>query len=255
MKRFLLCAGVQSSVKSLSWLRRAVEVRPPDGVLFAGGVLAAPRHYAARQGTAWGLTHEDGLLIEQFFETLGRLGVFCAVIPGPADTPLEDFLRMGMHAEIESPGVHLAHATVIEKGDMAVCGLGGNVSEANATDPDMCSRTLAEYYLRPLWTAKQPHKVLLLSAPPPGPLGGDHGSKFTADLIDSYHPNLCVVAGPSEQRGSQRFARTLVINPGRLADGWAAWLDWNRPVDEQVEVLDLRHPDPTAVPEETGVGD
>ena len=59
------------------------------------------------------------------------------------------------------------------------------------------------------------------------------------DLIDSYHPTLCVVAGTTERRGSQRIAHTLVVNPGRLADGSVAWLDWNRSRGEQVEILPL----------------
>jgi Icc-related predicted phosphoesterase len=239
----------------LAWLRQVVERRRPDGILFAGGVLDTARRYAPRDGTAWGLTREDAGFLEQFLEALGRLGVFSALIPGPMDTPLEDFLRMGMHAEIEFPGVHLVHATLVERGDIAVCGVGGVICEGSACELDTCSRTLAEYYLRPLWTAKQPHRILLLATPPKGPLGGEEGTTVMADLIDSYHPSLCVVAGPSGRRGTQRIAHTLVINPGYLAEGWAAWLDWNRAAEEQVEFLNLRALEPAGVAAEVGVGD
>jgi hypothetical protein len=223
----------------LDWLRQVVAKRRPDGILFAGGVLDPARHYAPQTTTEWGLTAEDARFLEQFFETLGHLSLFSAVIPGPVDTPLEDFLRMGMHAELEFPGVHLAHATLVEKGDIAVCGLGGGIADGPSMDPTTCSRTLAEYHLRSLWTAKQPHKILLLATPPIGPLGGEQGGAVINDLIDSYHPSLCVVAGPSERRGTQRIASTLVINPGHLAESWAAWLDWNRPTDECVEFLNI----------------
>jgi hypothetical protein len=223
----------------LEWLRRVVDQRRPEGILFAGGVLELSRHYAAKI-TPWGLTHADGLFLEKFFATLGDLGVFSAIIPGPMDTPLEDFLRLGMQAEIDFPALHLVHATLVEKGDIAVCGLGGGLAEHPPCGNGSCSRPLAAYYLRPLWTARQPHKILLLSVPPTGPLADKEGNPLAGELIDSYHPSLCVVAGSSERRGLQRIAHTVVINPGSLAEGWAAWLDWNRVVDEQVELLNLR---------------
>jgi len=49
---------------------------------------------------------------------------------------------------------------------------------------------------------------------------------------------LCVVAGRTERRGVQRIASTLVVNPGCLADGSAAWLDWNQRSGDQVEFLE-----------------
>lgn len=255
MRRFLLCSGVQGRPKSLEWLRHAVSRRQPDGILFAGGVLDTARHYVPKATSEWGLTREDAVFIEHFFETLGQLGVFAAVIPGPVDTPVEDFLRMGMHAEIDYPNVHVVHATLVEKGDIAVTGVGGCISENSVTDPATCSRTFAEYCLRSLWTARQPHKILLLANPPTGPLGGDKGSALTGDLVDSYHPRLCVVGGSSERRGTQHVASTLVLNPGHLAEGWAAMLDWNRAADDQVEFLNLRNLEVARVTADIGVGD
>jgi hypothetical protein len=119
--------------------------------------------------------------------------------------------------------------------------LGGELTEAEErTEDRVCyARPSAEYFLRTLWRSEQPHKVLLLSVAPPGPLGGEFGNRVCGDFIDSYHPSLCVVAGTTERRGSQWIAHTLVVNPGRLADGSAAWLDWNRAKGEQVEFLRL----------------
>jgi Icc-related predicted phosphoesterase len=236
-------------------LRRAARLRQPEAILFAGGILGGVREYAARGATPWGLTHEDALFVERFFETLGELGSFAAVIPGPADTPLEEFLRIGMHAEVDFPGVHLVHATLVQKGDVAVCGVGGRIGTGGAADADTPSRTLTEYYLRSLRAARQPHRILLLAAPPTGALGGTDGSSLMGELIDSHHPTLCVVGGQDERRGSQRVASTLVINPGHLAEGSAAWLDLGRPAQEAVEFLDLRHPGGTGVVTELGVCD
>jgi hypothetical protein len=240
MRRLLVCAGLHSRPRGLEWLCQVVQAREPDGVVFAGGVLDEVRQHGARPAPAEGLTPADGRFLEQFFRVLGKLGVFSAVIPGPADVPLEDFLRLGMHAEIESPQVHVAHATLITRADVAVCGVGGRLWESRANGRGGYSRTLAEYHLRPLWTAPKPHRILLLPAPPPGPLGGEQGSPLVGQLIDSFHPSLCVVCGPNERRGSERIAQTLVINPGHLAEGWAALLDWHCPRDEQVEFVNLR---------------
>lgn len=239
MRRLLLCAGIHGKPRCLNWLQKTVEQREPDALIFAGGVLDLARQYAPRT-TSWGMTRADALFVEKFFAALGKLGVFSVVIPGPMDAPLEDFLRIGMHAEIEYPNVHLAHATLIEKQDVAFCGVGGCITAGPAAEIDLCSRTMAEYALRPLRLARQPRKVLLFGAPPTGALGGAEGSSLMSEWIDSYHPSLCVVGGDSEHRGSQRVAHTLIVNPGYLADGWAAWLDWKRSDKDQLELLNVR---------------
>jgi hypothetical protein len=254
MRRFVACSGVRGRSKALSWLRRLVEKRRPDGVLFAGGVL--DRGWRCTTDTApCALTRDEAIFVEKFFQTVGGLGVFSAIIPGPADAPLDEFLRLGMAAEVEFPGLHIVHATPAEKGDVIVCGMGGCVVDGPAAELDVCSRTRAEYQLRPMWTARQPRKVLLLARPPTGALGGEKGSRLIAELVDSFHPSLCVVAGPSERRGTRRMASTLVVNPGYLAEGWAAWLDWGREADDRVELLDLRDLDRAGLPADLGVCD
>jgi Icc-related predicted phosphoesterase len=160
-----------------------------------------------------------------------------------------------MHAEVEYPGLHVAHATFIENGDVAVCGIGGSLVDGAANVPGMCSRTLAEYHLRPFWTAKQPRTILLLPAPPMGLVGGDDGSALVGELLDSFHPKLCVVSGPNARRGTQRIGNTLVVNPGCVADGWAAWLDWNQHADRQIEFVNLRDLELVNVTTDVGVCD
>ena len=46
------------------------------------------------------------------------------------EAPLREFLRLAKDAEIEHPNLHVAHATLWEEGDVAVCGLGGELTEA-----------------------------------------------------------------------------------------------------------------------------
>jgi hypothetical protein len=238
MRRCLLCSGVHGRQQSLDWLKQIVKERRPEGIFFVGGILDPERRCAARV-TPWSLTNDDSLFILKFFRTLGGLGVFSAVIPGWTGEPMEEFLQLGMQAELESPHVHVAHATLLQEGEVAVCGIGGLIAEHPVLGADSCSRTLTKYFLRSLGTAKQPRKVLLLSTPPPGRLGGLEGCPLVQELIDTYHPSLCVVGGSNERHGTERLGRTLVVNPGSLSDGHAAWLDWHQPIHKQVEFLDL----------------
>jgi hypothetical protein len=242
MRRFLVCSGVHGRIESLEWLHRAVRRRRPDGVLFAGGVLSRERTYAPTSTTCWGHTKSHTLFLQRFFDSLGGLGVFTAIIPGVLDAPLEQFLRLGMNAERGFPAVRLVHATLIEERDVAIVGLGACITDYTSTDIGYYSRSLADYYLRALWTTSKPRKVLLLPEPPQT-WRGDIENRRTADaLMASYRPALCVLGSPSHRPSAEHTAHTLVINPGHLCEGSAAWLDWDRPAREQVEFLDLRSP-------------
>jgi hypothetical protein len=237
MRRFLICAGVYGQADALERLRWWVEKWRPEGLLFAGGILGRPRHYKVYTTTQWGLSRVDALFLEKFFATLGGLRCFAAIIPGPTDMPLDEFLHLGMNAEVEYPGLHLAHATLIEEKDVAVCGMGGCLTNECLPEADYFSRAKVEYYLRGLWSAVQPRKILLLPESPFNGLSGPEDKRLPGSLIDSYHPTLCVIGG--NQRGFHRVASTLVVNPGSLANGQVAWLDWGRPTPNQVELLDL----------------
>jgi Icc-related predicted phosphoesterase len=241
IRRLLMFSGVHGNADCLSWLTRVVQARCPDALLFAGGILPLCR--ASNGDTSpWGLNREARRFIEDFFATLGKLGVFTAVIPALAGESLEELVRPAMQAELRYPHVHVVHATLVQENGLVVCGLGAVLAEERLLGIDCCSRPVAEYFLRPLWTAQAPRKVLLLPKPPPGKLGGAQGDPLVADLLDSFHPDLCVVAGSSALRGSARYGHTLVVNPGCLAEGWAAWLDWSRQGAEEVEMLHLRPP-------------
>jgi|GEM_PF-6413590 hypothetical protein len=63
-----------------------------------------------------------------------------------------------------------------------------------------------------------------------------NGDPLIGELIDSFHPDLCVVRGSSARRGTQ-IGRTLVVNPGSLSDGWTAWLEWGRPTEDLVKFV------------------
>jgi Icc-related predicted phosphoesterase len=248
IRKLLLCSGIYGNREALNWLTAAAEKRRPDAVLFAGGITEP----SVREGdcnTPWSLTAAESRFVEEFFTTLGGLNIFTAVIPGPKGEPLEEFLRLAMQAEIAHPTIHSAHATLVEQSGVAVSGIGGILADSTLLGMESYSRTTAEYFLRSLWKAKQPRKVVLLAAPPTGKLGGLDGLPLVGELIDSFHPDLCVVAGSSERRGTEHSGHTLIVNPGCLTDGWAAWVDWNRSAHTEAEVVNLR-----AMATPTGIG-
>ncbi len=243
MRTFLVCGRLHGNAKALEGLAQLAQERRPDAILFVGGIVdPAARAEAARDPqAAEERLKEDLIFMERFFQALGKTGAFAAVIPGPADAPLREFLRVGMNAEVEHPGVHVVHASLVTDKDLAVSGIGGEITLADESgEPAVrVARATAEYFLRGLWRAEQPRKVLLLAQPPTGRLGGDEGNPIVTELIDSYHPFLCAVGGETEHRGAERVAHTLVVNPGRLVSGSVAWVDVGKEPDEQVEFLDL----------------
>jgi hypothetical protein len=192
MRRFLICSGIHGDPNGIARLERVAAARHPDGILFAGGILAPARECAVRS-TPWCLTTADARFIEDGFAALGRLKVFSAVIPGPAGEPMDEFYRLAMAAELTFPNVHVVHATLVEKEDVAVCGIGGTIAEGPLLGAETYTRTTVEYQLRPLWRSKKPRKVLLLAAAPSGSLGSRDDKTLVWELIDSFHPDLCAV--------------------------------------------------------------
>src|SRR4051812_23981350 len=100
MKRFLIAGRLDGQFDGLATLQTLVDERKPDGVLFAGGILGEDRTTNAEKLKKW----------DQFFKSLDKLGVFTAVIPGTADVPAREFLRMATAAEVAHPNLHVVHA-------------------------------------------------------------------------------------------------------------------------------------------------
>jgi Icc-related predicted phosphoesterase len=239
MKRFLICGGIQGRVENLESLLSVARERRPNGILFAGGVLDRKRTFEPTATTYWGHSRSDTQFLQNFFASLGKLGIFSAIIPGVIDAPLDKFLELGTNAEINYPRLHLVHASPIEEGDVAVIGLGVRITDYTATDIGYYSQSLANYHLRSLQRTRHSRTVLLLSEPPESWRGDQENRRIMHTLLTTHHPKLCVVGRSGGGRSAERIADTLVINPGLLADGNTVWFDWDRAPDEQVKFLDL----------------
>lgn len=238
MRTFLACSGIDGQKSAVERLEELVRQRHPDAILFAGG-LFAPSEANESPADAAQRRHLDVQLLEQFFATLGATRTPAAVIPGPSDSPLRAFLMAGMNARTHWPGVHLVHCTIVTTRDVVISGVGGELTEVDdCGEPAVrCSRTTAEYFLQAFAAADESTKVLLLGSAPKGSLGGSAGNAVAGDLIDSFHPKLCVVAGPTEGRGVEHVAHTTIVQPGSLSTGSAAWIDWSLGAGQQVEMI------------------
>jgi hypothetical protein len=162
-----------------------------------------------------------------------------SAIPGPNDAPLNTFLRVALNVENIFSHILIAHAHPVLDGEIAINGIGGYITEDEDTSQPVIkyAHASAEYFLRNLWRVDKPIKILMLSEPPTGILGGDKGNPIVNEFLKSYHPTVCVVMGQTKHRGSAgEYPHSLVINPGMISEGSAAYLDT---VTREVEMLDF----------------
>jgi uncharacterized protein len=149
-------------------------------------------------------------------------------VPGPEDAPIEEVLREGHAAEVVLPSLRCIHGTVAyAPGPVVFAGLGGEISDDPHGPRDEVERIRyprwePEHRLRLLRDLK-PHELVLAFATPPAHHAlGEGGSDVVAAIIGSYVPRIAVVGGPP---GSATLGRSLVVAPGRLAEGHYAVAD------------------------------
>lgn len=237
MRRFMTCAGLDGKTDRLSQLTELIRQRQPEVVLFAGGIGCADCVDTSQAG----FSPKQLERYTAFQEWARSIDVPIALIPGTHEVPLGEFYQWAANMETDLPHVHVVHGTPWRERDTVVGGMGGVIGETgHGESPRLeVSRAEAEYYLRQVLRDDAPIHVLLFHQPPNGRLGGDAGNAIVGELIDSLHPKLAVVAGPTAQRGIEQVAHTTVVNPGRLSDGSLGYVDVGKPFDERVEWLDL----------------
>jgi uncharacterized protein len=149
-------------------------------------------------------------------------------VPGPGDAPIDHYLREAYNVEVVFPSLRGVHGTMaFAPGPVLFAGFGGDVSD----DPDAAREESArlsyprwepEYRLKLVRELAEHELVLLLATPPAHKGHGSTGSEALAELVGSYRPRLVVCGG--EQR-TETLGRSLVVAPGRLADGHYAVVD------------------------------
>lgn len=238
MRRFLIIAGINGHPEALLRLPNIVRELTPDGLLFAGGVFPqSAKEIEKFVCESDYYTEEGALFMERFFSTLGSLGIFSAIIPSMFDAPLDEFVKRGMAAERRHPNIHVVHVTPAEEGDVAIFGLGGCIADQTSANTGYYSRSLAEYYLRPLLTCKLPRKIVLVSDVPESWEGELGDVRLANALIAAYHPDVCVAGRRGVKKPIDRIGETQLIHPGELSAGCAAWLDLDLPRGDQAKLL------------------
>ncbi len=230
------------------------EVRP-DLIVFTGNALRAEARMAeweraraedrqpSRDAPGVRLEEEqDARIYELLFDTLGKLNVPVAVIPGVLDSPKGRYLRAVLHHESIFPTFHSVHGSFMMAPERSyiVAGFGGLVTEHDSEDYFMhvSPRWEVEYYLKFLNEMEQ-ERILLFHTPPEGLDGrlDEKGSAIINELIKTYRPRFVFSGGSLEMQTKQLVGDSLVILPGGLDRGNYAVLDTR---DRVVEFGNLR---------------
>lgn len=241
--RLLALADLQERFDHLDRIGEVVENARCDAILFAGNILAAEARTrewerAAAEGRRPSLERpevaaersNDAESLARFFGVLHRLGVPVYVIPGKNDAPERFYLQALAALETVDPRVHQVHRSFAPlDSNYYVIGFGGALND-NLRDH--------EYFLHyPAWEAEfgldfvrhlDGDRILLFHTPPLGRIedeAAEQGHHVVETLIKSFDPKIAVCSRPSGRRGKQFLADTLVVYPGRLADGEYALID------------------------------
>jgi Icc-related predicted phosphoesterase len=212
LRRFLALAEMRAAIGALEGAL-ARESGDVDGVVVVGNLTEAwskPATYRA------------------IFKTLGATGLPTFWVPGVNDAPLHDYLVEAHAMEIAYPALRGVHGTVTLAGDVLFAGMGGEVLDAPDTirGEEFVVRYPGwevEYRLKVIREFDVPERVFLFATPPAHKGRGIPGSNVLAELVNTYRPSLVICAGDSPAQSV--LGTSLVVAPGRLADGNCAIVD------------------------------
>jgi hypothetical protein len=156
------------------------------------------------------------------FRALGRSPIPVFWVPGPGDAPVERYLHEARNVELAFPLLRGVHGTAAyASGQLAIAGLGGEISDRLEQPREEQERLRyprweAEYRLKLLAELDYSELILLFWTPPAHKGRAIPGSDVVAELVGTYRPRLVVCGG---DRGVKTLGRSMIVAPGRLADG------------------------------------
>jgi uncharacterized protein len=177
------------------------------------------------------LAHPDSDRAEQYrtvFERLGASGLPTFWVPGPADAPIETYLREARNLEIVFSNLHGVHGTGSLQRHLLFAGMGGEVADDPGARRDEHARLRypaweVEYRLKLVGELDKYQRVFLFSTPLAHKGLGVPGSQLLAELVNTHHPRVVVTTG--SERRSELLGSTLVVAPGNLGAGEYAVID------------------------------
>ncbi len=179
------------------------------------------------------------------FKALGRSPVPSFYVPGPADAPVEEYLREAYNVEIVFPYLHGVHGSfAFAPGHVLVAGMGGQIHDGDVVREERERLAYpaweAEYRLKVLNELKDYQKVFLFATMPAHKGLGEAGSEELAELIKTHNPRTVIVYDPSFTVSTfkhETLGKSLVVVPGALAEGDFAVVDLH---DGKIETGNVR---------------
>jgi len=111
-------------------------------------------------------------------------------------------------------------------GDVGIFGVGGSTYTPFYSPTEFSEEELTEYLLAGYAQVQQARYTILVAHCPPAHTAVDRlcngmhvGSQSVRAFIETYQPDLCISGHIHEAPGEDRIGRTLVLNPGMLAQG------------------------------------
>jgi Icc-related predicted phosphoesterase len=129
------------------------------------------------------------------------------------------------HHYLEHLGINL-HGQGHRLGDLGIFGVGGSNFTPFATPTEFSEEEIAAALLAGYDMVKDaPRKLLIAHCPPSQTTidrlysGAHVGSSSVRQFIETFQPDLCISGHIHEAVGEDRIGRTLLFNPGMLAQG------------------------------------
>ncbi len=172
---------------------------------------------------------DDAASLGRFFQVLSSLGVPACLVPGRTDAPERLFLQAACNAEIVAARIYNVHRSFAPLGgNWIAAGFGGEITEEERDH---------DFFLRyPGWEAQfsleflrhlDQDRILVFHTPPADELLGrpTGGHQIVGHILKTYSPRIAFCASPGGRRGKLTLGNTLVVFPGRLAEGDYAIVD------------------------------
>ena len=122
-------------------------------------------------------------------------------------------------------GINL-HGQGYRFGALGICGVGGSNATPFSSPTEFSEAEIAAYLMAGYEMIKDaPRKLLIAHCPPYRTAidrlySGDHvGSTSVRQFIEAYQPDICISGHIHESPGEDWIGKTLVLNPGMLAQG------------------------------------
>jgi Icc-related predicted phosphoesterase len=133
--------------------------------------------------------------------------------------------RWDIHHYLNDLGINL-HGQGHRFGDLGIFGIGGSNATPFCTPTEFSEEEIASHLMAGYDVIRDaPYKILIAHCPPYQTAvdriyTGNHvGSTSVRQFIETYQPDICISGHIHEAAGEDRLGKTLLLNPGMLAQG------------------------------------